>query len=328
MPRTKNALTVPRQRNVSERSEFPTARKPSGRSSRRVLWLGLAFSSPFIVGFLVFFAYPIAASAYYSFTDFNLFQTPKWVGLDNYTHMFADPAFWQSLWNTAYLTVIGVPLAIIISLAGAHILNFPIKGQPLYRALVYLPSIVPIVVGGYLWRWLLNTQYGFLNYLLSLIGVQGPAWLQEPDWAKPAILLMTFWTVGGTTIIYLAALKDVPQELYEAAELDGAGAWRKFLSVTWPVISPVTLFQVIVTLIAFLQIFTQPFILAQQRLNAPGGGPGDSMLTFAMSIYQNAFVFLKMGYASGMAWILFVLTLVLTLIVLATSKKWVHYGSN
>lgn len=316
------------RRPASAQTIPSSARKPGDHSSRRALWLGLAFASPFIIGFLFLFAYPIAASAFYSFTDFNLFQTPRWVGLDNYSQMFGNPTFWQSLGNTLYLTVIGVPLAIIISLAGAHLLNFPVKGQPLYRALVYLPSIVPIVVGGYLWRWLLNTQYGFLNYFLGLFGIDGPAWLQEPDWTKPAILLMTFWTVGGTTIIYLAALKDVPQELYEAAEIDGAGAWRRFLNVTWPMISPVTLFQVIVTLIAFLQIFTQPFILAQQRLNTPSAGPGGSMLTFAMSLYQNAFAFLKMGYASGMAWILFVLTLVITLIVLATSKKWVHSANN
>jgi multiple sugar transport system permease protein len=325
---SKKANAAETQHRAVGRSVTPAARRSGRSGSRRNLWLGLAFASPFIVGFLVFFAYPIAASAYYSFTDFNLFQPPKWVGFDNYAQMFANPTFWQSLGNTMYLTIIGVPLSIVISLAGAHLLNFPVRGQPLYRALVYLPSIVPIVVGGYLWRWLLNAQYGFLNYLLSLIGVDGPAWLENPDWTKPAILLMSFWTVGGTMIIYLAALKDVPKDLYEAAELDGAGPWLKFLNVTWPVISPVTLFQIIVTMIAFLQIFTQPFILAQQRLNTPSAGPDGSMLTFAMSIYQNAFVFLKMGYASGMAWILFVLTLVITLIILATAKKWVHNGSN
>ncbi len=319
---------MPVQRSTVGWPLTPVARLSSRRSSHRTLWLGFAFASPFIVGFLFLFAYPIAASAYYSFTDFNLFQSPTWVGWDNYAQMFENPTFWQSLGNTLYLTVVGVPLAIVISLAGAHLLNFPVRGQPLYRALVYLPSIVPIVVGGYLWRWLLNTQYGFFNYILSWFGIDGPAWLTDADWTRPAILLMSFWTVGGTTIIYLAALKDVPQQLYEAAELDGAGAWRKFLNVTWPMISPVTLFQVIVTLIAFLQIFTQPFILSQQRLNTPSAGPDGSMLTFAMSLYQNAFVFLKMGYASGMAWILFLVTLTITLVVLATSRKWVHDGSS
>jgi multiple sugar transport system permease protein len=288
----------------------------------------MMFASPFIIGFLALYAYPILASAYYSFTDFNLFQSPQWVGLENYSQMFADPTFWKAVVNTIVLTVFGVPLSIIVALAGAHLLNFPVRGQPLYRAVVYLPSIVPIVVGGYLWRWLLNTQYGFLDYFLSLVGIHGPSWLESPDWTKPAIIMMSLWTVGGTMIIYLAALKDVPPELHEAAALDGAGAWRRFVSVTWPTISPVTLFQVIVSVIAYLQIFTQPFILAQQRLNTGGSGPGQSMLTYAMYLYQNAFVFLKMGYASAMAWVLFIITIGIALVILATSKRWVHYGSD
>lgn len=303
---------------------------PAGRrrATRRTVWIGIAFASPFLVGFALLYAYPIVASAAYSFTDFNLFQSPTWVGLANYTGLLADPNFWKSLFNTLFLTVVGVPIALAIALAGAHLLNFPIRGQRIYRALVYLPSIVPMVVGAYLWRWLLNTQYGFVNYLLSFVGVHGPNWLQEPDWTKPSVLLLTWWTVGGTMIIYLAALKDVPRELHEAAELDGAGAWRRFTNVTWPVISPVTLFQVIVGIIGFLQIFTQPYLLSQQRLNQASAGPDGSLLTYAMYLYQNAFVFLKMGYASAMAWILFLVTLVISLVVLATSKRWVHYGSR
>ncbi len=280
------------------------------------------------MGFLFLFAYPIAASAYYSFTDFNLFQSPEWVGFANYTQMFSDGVFWKSLANTAVLTLFGVPLAIGIALAGAHLLNTPVRGQPLYRALVYLPSIVPVVVGGYLWRWLLNAEYGFINHFLSWFGIAGPAWLQQPDWTKPAIILMSLWTVGGTMIIYLAALQEVPKELYEAAELDGAGTWRRFLNVTWPTVSPVTLFQVIVSIIGFLQIFTQPYILSQERLNQAGSGPGQSMLSYAMYLYQNAFVFLKMGYASAMAWTLFVVTLVVSLVVLVSARKWVHDGTR
>lgn len=327
MPRIDGARLVHSQSPVNGRSgEKPAAR--GARIRRRNLVLGLLFASPFIVGFLALYAYPILASAFYSFTDFNLFQPPQWVGLQNYNQMFADPTFWKAVANTAFLTIVGVPLSIVVALAGAHLLNFPVRGQPLYRALVYLPSIVPIVVGGYLWRWLLNTQYGFFNYFLSLIGVTGPNWLTSPDWTKPAIILMSLWTVGGTMIIYLAALKDVPAEQYEAAALDGAGPWRRFTSVTWPTISPVTLFQVIVSVIAYLQIFTQPFILAQERLNAGGSGPGQSMLTYAMYLYQNAFVFLKMGYASAMAWVLFLVTIVVAAILLATSKRWVHYGSD
>ena len=327
MPLT-DTLPVVRSQTHDSGRPAPTPAARGARTRRRNLLLGVMFASPFIIGFLALYAYPILASAYYSFTDFNLFQSPQWVGLENYSQMFADPTFWKAVVNTVVLTVFGVPLSIIVALAGAHLLNFPVRGQPLYRAVVYLPSIVPIVVGGYLWRWLLNTQYGFLDYFLSLVGIHGPSWLESPDWTKPAIIMMSLWTVGGTMIIYLAALKDVPPELHEAAALDGAGAWRRFVSVTWPTISPVTLFQVIVSVIAYLQIFTQPFILAQQRLNTGGSGPGQSMLTYAMYLYQNAFVFLKMGYASAMAWVLFIITIGIALVILATSKRWVHYGSD
>jgi multiple sugar transport system permease protein len=291
---------------------------------RRQALTGLAFAAPFLVGFVALNAYPIAASAFYSFTDFNLFQAPRWVGVTNYVRMWHDETFWKALGNTVYLTVIGVPAAIALALAGAHLLNLPVRGQPLFRALVYLPSIVPVVVGGYLWRWLMNTQYGFLNYFLGLVGIPGPGWLVEPDWTKPAIIIMTLWTVGGTMIIYLAALKDVPRELYEAAAIDGAGPIRRFWHVTWPVLSPITLFQVIVNVIAYLQIFTQPYLLAQTRLNNAASGPGQSMLTYSMYLFQNAFSFLKMGYASAMAWVLFLITLAVTLVVLATAKLWVH----
>jgi multiple sugar transport system permease protein len=295
---------------------------------RRLALTGLAFAAPFIVGFVVFFAYPVAASGFYSFTDFNLFQSPEFVGLDNYTRMATDERFWIALTNTLLLTVTGVPISIIIAIAGAHLLNLPVRGQPLFRALVYLPSIVPVVVGGYLWRWLLNTEYGFINYFLGLVGIDGPGWLVEPEWTKPAIVIMSLWTVGGTMIIYLAALKDVPRDLYEAAALDGAGWWSRFVHITWPTISPVTLFQVIVNVIAFLQIFTQPYLLAQTRLNNAGSGPGQSMLTYAMYLFQNAFSFLKMGYASAMAWVLFLITLLITLVILLSSRKWVHDGSR
>ncbi|RKS93200.1 carbohydrate ABC transporter membrane protein 1 (CUT1 family) [Microbacterium sp. AG790] len=298
------------------------------RGARRQTLLGLAFASPFLIGAAVFIVWPVVASAVYSFTDFNLFQPPSWVGLDNYAQMMRDDTFWKALANTLFLAFLGVPLTILISIGGAHLLNLPVRGQPLYRALVYLPTIVPIVVGGYLWRWLLNTQYGFVNYFLGLLHLPQPEWLEQPQWGKPAIVLMCLWTIGGTMIIYLAAIKDVPAELYEAAELDGAGWFARFRYVTWPTISPVTLFQIIVTVIAYLQIFTQPYLLTQTRLNEASGGPGQSMISYAMYLYQNAFVFLKMGYASAMAWVLFLLTLAITLVLLWSSKKWVHYGSD
>lgn len=302
--------------------------KPSRRISKRRNLVGAAFAAPFLVGLVVLIIYPILASGYYSFTDFNLFQSPKFVGLDNYARMLEDDRFLKSLWNTMWLTLFGVPLSIILALLGAHIMNLPVKGQPLYRALVYLPTIVPVVVGGYLWRWLLNAQYGYINRILEVLHIPQPLWLEDPGWTKPAILMVALWTVGGTMIIYLAAMKDISAELYEAASIDGAGVWKKFLHITWPALTPITLFQVIVLLIAYLQIFTQPYLLTQTRLNQSSGGPNDSMLSYAMYLFQNAFTNLKMGYASAMAWILFLITMAITAVLLVFTRKWVHYGSR
>jgi len=288
----------------------------------------LAFASPFLVGFAIFIAWPVAASAWYSLTDFNLFQPPHFVGLANYRQMLHDEVFWKSLTNTLYLTVIGVPLGLALSLGGALVLNRPVRGQPLFRALVYLPTIVPIVVSGYLWRWLLNPQYGYVDEMLRLLHLPQPLWLDNPAWGKPAILLVTLWTVGGMTVIFLAALRNVPKELYEAAAIDGAGPIAQFWHVTWPMISPVTLFQVIVSTIAYLQVFTQPYLLAQTRLNTSSGGPENSMLSYSMYLFQNAFVYLKMGYASAMAWVLFLVTMVVTALILLNAKRWVHDGSH
>lgn len=297
------------------------------RPRRRQLLFGLAFAAPWLIGCAVFIIWPIIASAYYSLTDFNLFQSPKFVGLANYHAMAADPIFWKALDNTLYLTVTGVPLTLILSLGSALILNLNVRGQPLYRALVYLPTIVPFVVTGYLWRWLLNTQYGYVDRILQLLHLPQPDWLESPGWSTQAVLLLTLWTVGGPTVIYLAALRNVPRELHEAAKVDGAGPVSRFWHITWPTISPVTLFQVIVSVIAYLQIFTQPYLLAQTRLNGASGGPDNAMLSYSMYLFQNAFGYLKMGYASAMAWVLFLVTMAVTAVVLLTSRRWVHYGS-
>lgn len=302
------------------------ASKRRGRRGRQAR-VGLAFAAPYLVGLSIFTVYPVVASLRYSFTDFNLFQPPNWVGLANYQHMFADERFAKSLLNTAYITLVGVPLSIIIALAGAMVLNLPVRGQPLYRALVYLPTIVPVVVGGYLWRWLMNARYGAISQVLGFLRLPQPLWLEDPMWTRPAVIMMSMWTVGGVMLIYLAGLKDVPPELLEAASLDGANAWQRFRHVTWPTLSPITLFQVIVQLIAYLQIFTQPYLLTQSRLNSASSGPDDTLLSYSMYLFQNAFGNLKMGYASAMAWVLFVITMIITAITLLSSRRWVHYGS-
>jgi multiple sugar transport system permease protein len=303
-------------------------RRRGAKATLRNSLVGLAFASPFVVGFAVLIAYPLLASLRYSFTDFNLFQPPTNVGLDNYRAMLEDPRLITSVKNTLVFAAVGVPLNIGLALAGAHLLNLPLRGQPLYRAMAYLPTIVPVVVGAYLWRWLLNPEYGFVDHLLRLAHLPAPNWLMEPGWARTAVIILSVWTVGGTMLIYLAGLREVPMELYEAASLDGAGLFAKFRHITWPSLTPITLFQSIVLMIAYLQLFAQPYLLAQTRLNQSTAGPGDSMLSYSMYLFQSAFVNLKMGYASAMAWVLFVFTMLLTFVLLGSARKWVHYANN
>jgi len=295
-------------------------------TSRRRTLTGLAFASPWLAGFALMTAVPLLSTAYFSLTDYGLFDAPKWIGATNYEELARDPRFRTGAINTLYLTVVGVPLALGLALLIALALNRPIRGRPLWRAAVYLPTLVPVVVATYVWRWLLNGQYGYVNILLGKIGLGTPEWLKDPAWTKPAIIIMGLWTVGGTTVIYLAALGQVPQELYEAASIDGAGPLRRFRHVTWPVISPVTLFQLVVGVIVSLQLFTQPYLLAQDtRLNTSSGGPADSLLTYPMYLFQTAFVYLRMGYASAQALVLFMVTVAFTAIIIKTSRRWVHY---
>ncbi len=290
--------------------------------------MGVLFALPWIIGFLIFQVYPIAASAYYSFTDYSLFGSPTWIGLDNYRALFEDERFYKSIFNTLYMTVIGVPLGLGFALICALALNTPSRMQPLYRAVVYLPTVVPIVAATYLWRWILNSQYGYVNQIIGSVGLYQPLWQEDPFWTKPALLLIGLWMVGGATIIFLAALKEVPRSYYEAADIDGASWWSKFWNITWPAISPVTLFQLVIGVIGSLQYFTQAYLFAQQRLNAASGGPKDSLLMYGMYVFQNAFSYLDMGYASALAWILFLISLLLTAVILGFANRWVHYEGD
>lgn len=299
---------------------------PRARNRSRLARVGLAFSSPWIIGFAVFMAGPILVSLYYSFTDFNLFQSPRWVGLANYGTLLGDPKFVHAVLNTAFLAVIGVPLGLGLALLVALALNFPVRDQPLYRAIVYLPAIVPVVTATYLWRWVFNAQYGYFNRMLHWLGIPQPNWLADPTWTKPAVIIIILWGIGATAVIYLAALQQVPQQHYEAAAVDGANGWQRFWHVTWPALTPVTLFQLIMGIIGALQIFAPTYLLTQSRGNQASGGPGDSLLTYTMYLFHNAFVFFKMGEAAAMAWILFLVIGILTAVVLLSSRRWVHYG--
>jgi multiple sugar transport system permease protein len=272
---------------------------------------GLAFTAPWFIGLGVFILYPMVASIYYSFCDYSVLQPPVFSGLENYRRLLHDDLFWKSLRNTLVFAAVSVPLGTLVSMSVALLLNCEVRGTALFRTLFYLPSIVPIIASSMLWLWIFNGSYGLLNWaltpVLSLFGMNAPTWLTDPNWSKPALILMGLWSVGNAMVIYLAGLQDVPQELYEAAEIDGAGTWRKLWNVTIPTLAPVIYFNVIMGIIGSLQTFTQAFVMT-----GPDGPPAHSTLFYALYLFTTAFYDLKMGYASAMAWILFAIIVALT----------------
>ena len=288
---------------------------------RREFYAGYLFAGPWFLGFLVFGGGPIFFSLIMSFCEYDVLSPPKFVGLRNYVTMIGhDPLFYKSLWNTLFMGI-GIPLGMTVSLGIALLLNFEIKGMAVYRTFFYLPAIMPAVAASILWIWIFNPHEGILNALLEKLGVVGPAWLQNQHWSKPALILMGLWGAGGGMIVWLAGLKGIPKHLYEAAEIDGAGRLRKFCNVTLPMISPYILFNLVMGLIGTFQIFTQAYIMTR-------GGPVDSTLFYAFYLFNNAFRYMKMGYASALAWVLFAVILILTVIQLQLSKHWVHYESE
>jgi multiple sugar transport system permease protein len=289
------------------------------RRQRRELYFGIAFVSPWIIGFLWFTAYPIIASIYYSFTSFHLVETPQWVGLDNYVSLFTDDElFTTSLRNSTSYMLASVPLDLVVALFFAILLNVGIPGRSIFRTAFYLPTVVPTVASAILWIMLFNTNGGIINAALGLVHISPIPWLSSPTWAMRALILLSVWGIGAAVIIFLAGLQDVPNVLYEAAELDGAGPIRSAWHVTLPMVSPVILFNFILGMIGSVQIFTEPFIMT-------AGGPLNSTLMYSLNLFNFAFVYYRMGYASAMAWILFIIIFSMTLISFRVSRRVVHY---
>lgn len=289
------------------------------RTDRQNLLKGLAFLSPWIIGFIAFTLLPVGLSLYYSFCDYTLLQPPLWRGLENYRTLAADSTFWKSLQVTAYYALMALPLGLILALVLALLLNIKVRGQSIYRTIIYLPSLVPAVAAAMLWLWLENPKLGLINIMLRGIGIANPpGWVADVHWVMPGLALMSLWGVGNTVIIYLAGLQDVPRELYEAAELDGAGVIGKLIHVTLPAISPVIFFNLIIAIIGTMQVFITPFIMTQ-------GGPDHASYFYTYLLYDNAFTYLKMGAASAMAWLQLVLILGLTGVAFWSSRRWVHY---
>lgn len=280
---------------------------------------GYLFISPWIVGFLVFTAGPILASLVLSFFEWSLIRPPRFAGIDNYVKIFtADPLFWQSLKVTLIYVVVAIPLQLAFALFLAILLNQKVRLIPLFRTIFYLPSQVSAVAIAVIFLWIYHPELGLLNELLRYVGIKGPAWLISERWALPALIGMSLWSVGGAMIILLAGLQDVPQHLYEAASLDGAGEFAKFRFITLPMLSPVLFFNLVLGIIGGFQYFTQAYVMTR-------GGPLNATLFYALYLYLNAFNFLKMGYAAALAWILFVIMIVVTIWQLRLARHWVYY---
>ncbi|NLE45287.1 MAG: sugar ABC transporter permease [Chloroflexi bacterium] len=291
--------------------------------ARKEFWAGLLFGLPWILGVLIFLAYPMVASFYFSFTQYDMPKPPRWVGLDNYVRLFSDRFFPQALWNSFYLTIFGIPIQLAFALFCAMLLDLKVKGQAVWRTIYVLPNLMPPVVMAILWNWILNPRLGLVNNMLASVGIKGPLWFASPAWSKPSMILMLTWGVGFMTILYLAALQGVPQELYEAAEIDGAGRMRKFMNITFPMISSVTLFQLVTGIIWSLGFFTQAYLIGGGGSNP--GAPQGSLLFYGLYLYIQAFEYLRMGYASALAWIFFLITALVTLIIMRTSRRWTYY---
>lgn len=289
---------------------------PLARHEERMFYL---FISPWLIGFVLFWAGPIVASFVLSFTDWNLLGDPKWVGFANFTKMAADKFFAIALVNTLYYGIGSVILGVAVAFMSALLLNQKVYGQAMFRTIFYLPSVVSGIAVALLWLNIFNPDFGLLNQLLSRLGVQNPpGWLVSTQWAMPALIIMSVWGAGGSMVIYLAGLQSIPEHLYEAASIDGAGRWTKFWNITVPMMSPVIFFNLITGFITSLQAFVQILVMTD-------GGPANATLVYGLYLYRNAFRLFQMGYASALSWALFVVIILITVVQFALAGRWVYY---
>jgi len=291
------------------------------KARRREATWGYTLTLPWVLGFVIFTAGPMLASIYFSVTEYSGLLPPLYIGGGNYIEAFAqDRLFWPSLRRTAYYSFVMVPVSLAASLLVAVLLNQPLKLKEIFRTLFFLPSLTPAVAAALLWAWIFQPQVGPINYALSRIGIKGPGWFQSPRWAIPGLMIISLWTsIGGSRmIIFLAGLQEIPQELYDAASIDGAGRWRKFRNITLPLISPTMFFNLITGIIGSFGVFAMAFITTE-------GGPARATWFYMLHLYYNAFRYFRMGYASSLAWIFFIIVMALTLVQILLSGRWVYY---
>ena len=284
---------------------------------------GILFMMPWFIGFLIFGLYPMIMSVYYSLCRYDVLRIPQFIGLGNYQKLiFEDPYFWTSISNTLIYTVLRVPLCIIGSLLLAVLVNNGVRGIKFFRTIYFIPSIVTGVVLSVVWLWMFNPQFGLINSFLAYMGIPGPLWLLDPNWSKPSMVLMSVWSIGGgRMLVFLAALQGIPKHLYEAVDIDGGGWWAKFRNVTVPMLSPVIFLWSVLEIIFSLQVFVEAYIMTQ-------GGPLNSTMFYNLYLYNKAFNDFEMGYASALAWLLLIISLIITVIQFRLSKRWVHYDGG
>lgn len=292
--------------------------------AKREAAAGYLFVSPWIIGFILLTIGPMLASLYFSFTRYNIVDPPVFIGLDNYSKLFTDSLFWQSLKVTLYFAILVLPSGLVLGFILAILLNQKVPGVNIWRTIYFLPSVLSGVAVTLLWVLLFNPQLGAVNAILENIGIKGPGWFTDPDWALPSLAIMSLWGVGQNMIIYLAGLQGVPVDLYDAAKVDGADSWQRFRHVTLPMMSPVLFYNLVLGLIGTFNYFTQAYI-ASSAVSNEVGGPVRSTLFYNLYLYQNAFRYNEMGYASAMAWVLFIIVIVLTGLVFRSSSLWVYY---
>jgi multiple sugar transport system permease protein len=297
---------------------------------RREAVYGWLFILPAVVGLVFFQLGPVLVSLYLSFTNYDIVSAPKWIGLANYERLAGvDQLYVKSLGVTAYYSLLSIPLSLLVAYLTALLMNRKVSGVYVYRTLWYLPSLVPATVNGVLWLWLLNRDFGPINYFLRLVGLPAPAWLSDPAWTVPSLVLVHLWAVGNSVLIFLAGLQGVPQHLYEAAEVDGATWWHKLLHVTLPMTSSIIFFNLVIGVIQSFQVFALVYTLyTPSATEATTAGPENAGLVYVLYLYRNAFLYFKNGYASAMAWVLLLIIAALTLVVFRTQGRWVYYESS
>ncbi len=290
--------------------------------ARREAVDGYISIAPWLAGFLIFFLGPLLASVYYSFTEWTITRPPKFIGLDNYQRMLTgDALFWQALKVTGLYVLLSLPLKLIFGLLLSLLLNLRLRGMNVYRTVFYIPAVISGVAVSLMWMWLLQPDTGIVNTLLSMVGIQGPGWFWDPAWALPSVALMSLWSVGGSAIIYLAGLQNIPPHLYEAAKLDGANSWKSFWRITLPLLTPTIFFQLVIEMIDAFKVFTQAFVITN-------GGPLKATYFYLFYFYEEAFRNFNMGYASALALVLMIVIMAATIFVNYTSKRWVYYESE